>query len=137
MKGDTHEREHIYGYGEHFTHAEAQRAQYYSDPVVVATLLRHYAPDYRLLPLRVPQWAVDLVGAEYVRSLGIEATDEELDGLFATVDLDGGGTADVDEIKTAIVSQPRFEPRARPSVGEVCAIDGCGCAGFESRSFGR
>ena len=62
---------HHYGFGTHFTHAETRRAKYYSDPAVVAAVLRHYAPDYQTLPLAVPDWAVELVGADYVRSLGL------------------------------------------------------------------
>ena len=58
---------------EHTTNAHSRRALYYSDPVVVRAVLRHYAPDYRTLPkIRVPSWVVDVVGADYVRSLGLD-----------------------------------------------------------------
>ena len=30
------------------------------------------APDYHNLPIPVPAWAVDMVGADYVRSLGLK-----------------------------------------------------------------
>ena len=66
---------HIYGGGEHVTHSgkASIRMQYYSDPALVAAVLRHYAPDYRNLPISVPVWAVDMVGKDYVQSLGLEA----------------------------------------------------------------
>lgn len=55
---------------DHVTDASRRLTAYYSSPELVRGVLRHYAVDYRSLPgLRVPEWAVRLVGEEYVRSL--------------------------------------------------------------------
>lgn len=56
---------------EHSTHAEKQRESYFSDPAHVRLLLRHFAPDYHILPIPVPPWAAEVVGEDYVRSLGL------------------------------------------------------------------
>lgn len=59
---------------DHITHAEQQRARYLSDPAHVLVLLKHYAPDYRKLPgVSLPRWAIEKVGAERVRQLGLPA----------------------------------------------------------------
>ena len=43
------------------------------DEKLVRGVLRHYAVDYRQLRLPVPAWAVQLAGADYVRSLGLDS----------------------------------------------------------------
>ena len=51
----------------HSTRAGGRVRRYFTDPALVRVLLRHYALDYRQLPLPVPEWAVELVGEDFVR----------------------------------------------------------------------
>ena len=48
----------------------ADREKHY-DTHLARTVLGHYAPDYSLLGLDVPRWAVEMAGAPFVRSLGL------------------------------------------------------------------
>jgi hypothetical protein len=59
------------GSGEHITHASDRITKFYSRPELVAAVIRYYAIDYRLLPLPIPQWAVDMVGVGFIQSLGL------------------------------------------------------------------